>query len=179
MSLVTSLASRAARVALIGPAVTRLKRKLVRSVVSGILLAVLGGIGALFLLAALRTELERHLGPTWSPLIIGVTFCLFAGITYLVFLRPRAADAREARAAERKANNDFVRPVRRFEEKLSARPWLSVAGSLGTGFLAAFLVYLLQAKKRRNSRMARHSGNGLDTIPWSRQVVIQESEPRN
>jgi hypothetical protein len=177
MSLVTSLASRAARVALIGPAITRLKRQLVRSVVGGVLLAVLGGIGAIFLLAALRTELERHIGPTWSPLIIGVVFCIIAGVAYLSFLRPRQSDAREARAAERKAQDKFVRPTRQLEAKLSHRPWLSLAGSLGTGFVAAFLVYLLQAR-RRNSRVPRSSGNGLDTDPWSRQVVIRESEPR-
>jgi hypothetical protein len=162
---------------LIGPAIARLKRKIVRSVVGGVLLALLGGIGLLFPLAALRTELERHLGPTWSPLVIGAVFCVLAGIAYLTFLRPRQSEVRDARAAERMAHEKFVRPTRRIEAKLSAKPWLSLAGSLGTGFAAAFLVYLLRAKRRTSG--ATPQGNGLDTTPWSRRVVIQESEPRN
>jgi hypothetical protein len=177
MSLVTSLANKVARVALIGPALTRLKRNVIRSVIGGALLIVLGATGAFFLLAALRIELEHLLGSTWAALVIGVAFFLFVGIAYLAFLRPRRSDAEEARASLRRVHDKVVRPARRFEDQLGAQPWLNLAGSLGTGFVAAFLVHLLQAKRRVPLASLR-SGDGLDPAQWSREVVIHETEPR-
>ena len=176
MGLVAALAGRVARLAMVGPAMARIKRKVVRTLVGGLLLVSLGMIGVIYLLAALRVELERHLGPLWSPLIIGTVFCLFAGISYWMFLRPRRSDARIAEAVEKKVVSKFVRPAQRVEDEIARRPWLSVGASLGTGFAAAFLLQLLRGRKRREATMLSRS----ETIdqPWERQIVVRQTEPR-
>jgi len=179
MRLVAALAGRVARVTMVGPAMARIKREIARTVVGGLLLVSLGLAGIIYLLAGLRVELERHLGPLWSPLIIGAVFCLFAGISYWMFLRQRRSDARVAEAEDKKVVSKFVRPALRVEGKIARRPWLSVGASLGTGFAAALLLQLLRGRKRRaDTTLSRSLRGEALTQPWERQFIIRETEPR-
>lgn len=179
MALVASLAGRLARVAMVAPAVARIKSKVARMITGGLLLVLLGSIGVIYLLAAFRVELERYLGVVWPPVIIGVLFCVFAGIAYLMFLRPRRSDARAAEAEDKKVMKRFVRPAQRVEGKIAARPWLSFGGSLATGFAAAYLLHLLRGGKNRKDKISpQRVDDGATRQPWTRQVEIRETEPR-
>jgi hypothetical protein len=160
VSLVTSLAGRAAKVALIGPALERIKSKISRILIGGVLVGLLSLLGFIFLLAAARGGLDQLLGPTWSPLLIGVALCAAAGAMYLVFLRPRPSEEHEAKADGARIRHRFMRPARRVENEVGSRPILSTGAALVTGFAAAFLLRFL----RRRSRRARANGQGFT---WS------------
>ena len=98
LSFATLLAGRLARIALVAPALQRLKRNAVRTAIGIGLVAVLGGLGLTYLLIALRYQLEREIGPLWTPVAIGGVLALAALVAYAALLRPRRA--RRAVASE-------------------------------------------------------------------------------
>jgi hypothetical protein len=184
MPLLASLAGRAAQMALIAPALARLKRRATRTIVGGVLLLVFGGFGLAYLLIALRLELERYIGPAWTPLAIGLAFCLFAAIAYFALLRPRKSEAMSAEAQASEMRDRIVAPARRLESQVSSNPLQSVAIALAVGFAAASLLRLLRGGERRApaSPWPRRDGEAPRpeaTRPaWMREVVLRETDRR-
>jgi hypothetical protein len=184
MALLASLASRLAQVALVGPAIARLKRKAIRSAIGGALLAVFGVLGLIFLLAALRTALEREIGPIWSPVAIGAGLLVLAGIAYLVFLKPRGSETEEAATQAEAVRDRIVGPARAIEGQAAQRPLQSLAIALAVGFAGASLLRMLRG--RASSRPPRHGGYGqppphpmgAERPAWMREVVLRETDRR-
>lgn len=132
MSL-ASLAGHLAKVAVIGPAIARLKRRAVRATIGGVLVGVFGLAGLAYLLIALRHELERHLGAVYAPFAIGGALCLCALAAYLVFLRPRGNGRAALREKEERVRERIERPVRDFEGDVAGNPLKSVSIALAVG----------------------------------------------
>lgn len=185
MSLLTSLAGRAAQLALVGPVIARLKRRAIRAAVGGALIALFGVLGLVFLLTALRTELDRHLGAVWSPVAIGAGLLAIAGIAYLVFLKPRASEG-EAAASQAEAMRDkIVEPARKLEGQVAKSPLQSLAIALAVGFAAASLLRILRGRQDQAARRG-NDGTGVPPSepppprrpPWMREVVLRETERR-
>lgn len=187
MALLASLAGRFARVALVGPALTRLKRRAIRVAVGGALIFAFGIIGFAYLLVALRTELERHIGPIWTPLAIGAGLLVLAGIAYLVFIRPRGSEAQTAESQAAAIRDKIVGPARKLEGQVAERPLQTLALALAVGFAAASVLRMLRGRQQDAGRRA-HDGVG-DAAPsepppagqrpaWMREVVLRETERR-
>jgi hypothetical protein len=186
MSLVTSLAARAAQLALVGPAIARMKKRAIRAAIGGVLIALFGLLGLVYLLMALRTELDRHLGAVWSPVAIGAGLLAIAGVAYLVFLRPRASEG-EAAASQAEAMRDtIVGPARKLEGQVAKNPLQSLAVALAVGFAAASLLRLLRGRQDQAARRG-YDGTGVppgepppppQRPPWMREVVLRETERR-
>lgn len=184
MALIASLASRLAQVALVGPAIARLKRKAIRSAIGGALLALFGILGLIFLLAALRAVLEQEIGPIWAPVAIGAGLLVLAGIAYLVFLKPRRAE-REGATSEAEAVRDrIVGPARAIEGQVAQRPLQSIAIALAVGFAGATLLRMLRGG--RTPSAPRYDGYGAppphpmgaERPAWMREVVLRETDRR-
>jgi hypothetical protein len=186
VSLLTSLAGRAAQVALVGPAIARAKRKAVRFAIGGTLLALFGVIGLVYLLAALRTVLEGQIGPIWAPLAIGGGLFVLAGIAYLAFLRPRASESAKAASQADAVRDKIVGPARMLEGQVAQRPLQSLAIALAVGFAGASLLRLLRG---RESQRAPRTYDGTGQAPpphpsraerpaWMREVVLRETDRR-
>lgn len=184
MALIASLAGRLAHVALVGPAIARLKRKAIRSAIGGGLLALFGILGLVYLLAALRAVLEREIGPVWAPVAIGGGLLVLAGIAYLVFLKPRASEG-EAAATQAEAVRDrIVGPARAIEGQVAQRPLQSLAIALAVGFAGATLLRMLRGG--RTSSAPRYDGYGVppphpmgaERPAWMREVVLRETDRR-
>lgn len=184
MALIASLASRLAQVALVGPAIARLKRKAIRSAIGGALLALFGILGLVYLLAALRTALEREIGPLWAPVAIGGGLLVLAGIAYLVFLKPRAAESDAATMQADAMRDRIVGPARAIEGQVAQRPLQSIAIALAAGFAGASLLRILRG--RTPSPTPRHDGYGqppphpmgAERPAWMREVVLRETDRR-
>jgi len=186
MSLLTSLAGRAAQVALVGPVIARMKRRAIRAAIGGALLALFGLLGLAYLLTALRNELDRHLGSVWSPLAIGAGLLVIAGIAYLVFLKPRVSEG-EAAASQAEAMRDrIVGPARKLEAQVAKSPLQSLAVALAVGFAAASLLRLLRGRQDQAARRS-YDGTGApppseppppQRPPWMREAVLRETERR-
>jgi hypothetical protein len=185
MALIASLASRLAQVALVGPAIARLKRKAIRSAIGGALIALFGILALVYLLAALRTALEREIGPLWAPVAIGGGLLVLAGIAYLAFLRPRGAE-REAAASQADAMRDRIAgPARAIEGQVTQRPLQSLAIALAVGFAGATLLRMLRGG-RTPSLPPRYDGYGAppphpmgaERPAGMREVVLRETDRR-
>jgi hypothetical protein len=185
MSLLVSLAGLLAQVAMVGPAIARLKRRAIRSAIGGALIALFGILGLVYLLAALRTVLEGEIGPVWAPVAIGGGLAVLAGIAYLVFLRPRAPEGKTAAATQADAVRDrIVGPARAIEGQIAQRPLQSIAIALAVGFAAAALLRML--RDRRPPAAPRYDGygqrpphpSGAERPAWMREVVLRETERR-
>ncbi len=182
MALIASLASRLAQVALVGPAIARLKRKAIRSAIGGALIALFGILGLIYLLAALRTALEREIGPLWAPVAIGGGLLVLAGIAYLAFLRPRGGD-RETAGTEADAVRDrIVGPARAIEGQVAQRPLQSIAIALAVGFAGAALLRMLRGRAPSPPRYDRYAPpphpTGAERPAWMREVVLRETDRR-
>jgi len=185
MSFVFSMAGRLARLALVAPAITRMKRRAVRSTIGGALILVLGTLGFAYLLIAVRVELERHIGPLWAPVAIGGALCLFAGIAYLAYFRPRRARAQPAEAATAGLPPEVTASVRRLETQVANRPLQSVAVALAVGFAAAYALRLLRKDRTPAApppsspwpRAPEPRRDG-ERPPWMREVVLRETDRR-
>lgn len=181
MSLLTALAGRLASVAMVGPAIARFKRRAVQVAVGGALVAVLGGLGLAYLLIALRHELERHLGPVWTPAAIGAALLVFAGIAYLAFLRPPRSAAEEAESRTEAVRENFVSPARQVEQQITQRPLASVAAAVAVGFAVASLLRSFRGRSRRDGggEAAPRASRRPDPVPdWTREVVFREADRR-
>lgn len=184
MALIASLAGRLAQVALVGPAIARLKRKVIRSAIGGALLALFGVLGLVFLLAALRTVLEREIGPVWAPVAIGGGLLALAGIAYLVFLKPRASESQAVATQADAVRDRIVGPARTIEGQVTQRPLQSIAIALAVGFAGASLLRMLRG--RTSSPPPRYDGYGqppphpmgAERPAWMREVVLRETDRR-
>ena len=96
MRLLWSLAGQAARVAIFGSALRRLKKKTARFAMGLGLILMLGPLGLILILAGVRAEIEAMIGPVWSPIAIGGILILGSLVAYFVFMRPRKADESKA-----------------------------------------------------------------------------------
>lgn len=184
MALIASLASRLAQVALVGPAIARLKRKAIRSAIGGALLALFGILGLIFLLAALRAVLEQEIGPIWAPVAIGGGLLILAGIAYLVFLKPRATETGAAATEAEAVRDRIVGPARAIEGQVAQRPLQSLAIALAVGFAGATLLRMLRGG--RTPSAPRYDGygaapphpTGAERPAWMREVVLRETDRR-
>ena len=185
MPLLASLAGRFAQVALVGPAIARMKRKAARFAIGGALVALFGIIGLVFLLAALRTVLESQIGPIWAPLAIGGGLLLFAGIAYLAFLRPRASESTAAASQAEAVRDKIVGPARALEGQVAQRPLQSLAIALAVGFAGASLLRLLRGRQQPApppgydgyGQAPRHP-TAAERPAWMREVVLRETDRR-
>jgi hypothetical protein len=185
MPFLASLAGRAAQIALIGPMVARLKRRATRMAVGGALVALFGAFGLAYLVIGLRVGLEPHLGALWTPLAIGAAFVVLAGIVYLAFLRPRAAERASVEANAAAVRDKIVAPARRLEGQVASNPLQSVAIALAVGFAAATLLRLLRGRERPAApsspwprQPSPHEPPRGERPPWMREVVLRETERR-
>lgn len=184
MALIASLAGRLAQVALVGPAIARLKRKAIRSAIGGALLALFGVLGLIFLLAALRAVLEQEIGPIWAPVAIGAGLLVLAGIAYLVFLKPRRAEREDATSEAEAVRDRIVGPARAIEGQVAQRPLQSIAIALAVGFAGATLLRMLRGG--RTPSPPRYDGYGAppphpmgaERPAWMREVVLRETDRR-
>jgi hypothetical protein len=177
------LAGRLARIALIAPALQRLKRNAVRTAIGIGLVAVLGGLGLTYLLIALRYQLEREIGPLWTPVAIGGVLALAALVAYAALLRPRRA--RRAVASEPVGlPPELAAPLRNIESTVSKNPLPSIAVALAAGFAAAAVLRMV----RRPRPGAPRGNDGYNQAPphpagaerpaWMREVVLRETDRR-
>ncbi len=185
MPLLASLAGRVAQVALVGPFIANLKRRAIRSAIGGALIALLGILGIVYLLAALRTALDTQIGPIWSPVAIGVGLFVLAGVAYLVFLRPRASEGKTTAAKADAMRDKFVGPARALEGQVAQHPLQSLALALAVGFAGASLLRLLRGRQRPAATPG-YDGygqppphpRGAERPAWMREVVLRETDRR-
>jgi hypothetical protein len=186
VALLASLASRLAQVAVIGPALARLKRRAVRVAIGGALIGLFGVMGFAYLIVALRNGIEPYLGPIWTPVAIGGGLLLLAGIAYLVFIRPRGAEASTAEAQAAAVRDKIVGPARKLEGQVAKSPLQSLAIALAVGFAAASLLRILRGRQQAGAPRP-YDGAGLRPPPhpasserpaWMREVVLRETERR-
>jgi hypothetical protein len=181
-----SLASRAAQLALIGPAIARLKRRATRMAIGGVLVAIFGAFALAYLVIGAHIALERQIGPLWAPLAIGVAFIALAAIAYLAFLRPRASESESADARAAAVRDKIAGPARRLEGQVASNPLQSLAIALAVGFAAASLLRLLRGRERAAEpppsspwpRQAAGEPPRGERPPWMREVVLRETERR-
>ncbi len=159
MAQLASLAGRLAQVALVGPAIARLKRRAARTALGGALLALSGLGGLVFLLAALRTWLDGMIGPIWSPAAIGAGLLVCAGIAGLVFLKPRATKGEKAATQAEALHDTLVGPARAREDRVARHPLQSLAIALAAGFAGATLLRLRRGR-RPAAPLPRDDDNG-------------------
>ncbi len=184
MALIASLAGRLAQVALVGPAIARLKRKAIRSAIGGALLALFGVLGLIFLLAALRVVLEQEIGPIWAPVAIGAGLLVLAGIAYLVFLKPRRAEREDATSEAEAVRDRIVGPARAIEGQVAQRPLQSIAIALAVGFAGATLLRMLRGGRTPSPPRYDEYGAppphpmGAERPAWMREVVLRETDRR-
>jgi hypothetical protein len=186
VAFLASLASRAAQVALIGPAVARIKRRATRAAVGGVLVLVFGGFGVAYLLIALRVELERHIGPLWAPVAIGGVLCLLALVAYVALLRPRRSEHASVEAQAQAVRDRIVAPARRLEGQIVGNPLQSVALALAVGFAAASLLRMLRRDRETPAapaspwprEQAAQPRRESERPPWMREVVLRETDRR-
>lgn len=183
--MLASLVGRLAQVALIGPAVARFRRKTVRTLIGGVLIAFFGVFGLAYLLIGLRQELDWYLGPIFAPLAIGAVLFVFAGIVYLALLRPRRSDAETAARQAAAMRHKIARPARKIEEQVAGNPLQSVAAAAAVGFAAAYLLRFLRQRSKAGEGEAggrRHDDDDENTPPpWAREVlreVLREARRR-
>ncbi len=178
MALIASLAGRLAQVALVGPALARMKRKAIRTAIGGGLLVLFAILALVFLLAALRTVLEREIGPVLAPLAIGGGLLVLAGIAYLAFLRPRTTDADTPATPSELFRDRVAGPARAVEGQIAQRPLQSVAIALAVGFAGATLLRMLRGR-RQSPREDGYSRPPEADIPaWLREAAQREAERR-
>ena len=186
MSIATFLIGRAARVALIGPAIARLKRNAIRAAIGIGLVAVLGGLGLTYLLIALRHVLEREIGPLWTPVAIGGVFVLAGLIAYLVFLRPKGERPAAAETAGFGIPPGLAAPMQNLEAKVSKNPLPSLAIALAAGFAAAAVLRMVRGQRAAPPPPSGNSGygqapphpSGAERPAWMREVVLRETDRR-
>ena len=186
MSFLFSMAGRLARLALIAPAIERMKRRAVRNAIGAGLILVLGTLGVAYLLIALRFELEGLIGPLWAPVAIGGTLCLFAGIAYLVYLRPRRPRRQPAQVHTAGLPPELSASVRVLETQVANRPLQSVAVALAVGFAAAYALRLLRKDRKPAAApppsspwpRAPDTRREGERAPWMREGVLRETERR-
>jgi hypothetical protein len=184
MALFASLAGRFAQIALVGPAIARMKRNAVRDAIGGALIALFGIVGLIFLLAGLRTVLEGEIGPVWAPVAIGGGMLVLAGIAYLAFLRPRASEGKAAAIEAEAMRERIAGPARAVESQVTQRPLQSIAIALAIGFAGASLLRMLRG--RRQAPSPRYDGYGqrpphpagAERPAWMREVVLRETDRR-
>lgn len=185
MSFLFSMAGRLARLSLVGPAIERMKRRAVRGAIGAGLVLVLGALGVTYLLIALRFELEGLIGPLWAPVAIGGTLCVFAGIAYLVYLRPREPRRQPQQGPAIGIPPQISASVRSLETQVANRPLQSVAAALAVGFAAAYALRLLR-KDRAPAAPPPSSPWPRATDPlreaerqaWMREGMLREAERR-
>ena len=177
------MAGRLARIALIAPALQRLKRNAVRTAIGIGLVAVLGGLGLTYLLIALRYQLEREIGPLWTPIAIGGALALAALIAYATMLRPRRA--RRAAASEPAGlPPELAAPLRNIESTVAKNPLPSIALALAAGFAAGAVLRMLRRPRagapRGNSGYGQAAPHptGAERPAWMREAVLRETERR-
>ena len=186
MSFLFSMAGRLARLALVAPAIERMKRRAIRNAIGAGLVIVFGTLGVAYLLIALRVELEYYIGPLWAPVAIGGTLCLIAGISYLVYLRPRRPRRQPAQAPSIGIPPELSASVRGLETQVANRPLQSVAVALAVGFAAAYAMRLL--RKDRAPAAAPPPSSPWPRAPdplreaerqaWMREGMLREADRR-
>jgi hypothetical protein len=186
VSLATLLAGRVARIALLAPALARMKRNAVRAALGIGLVALFGGLGLAYLLVALRVQLEREIGPLWAPLAIGGVLALAALVAYLALLRPRRRRAPAMTAESAGLPPELGASMRTLETKVAQNPLPSIAVALAAGFAAAALLRLL---RQRSAAPRPRADGAADTAPpprtsrsepppWTRETIVRETERR-
>ena len=176
-----SLAGRLAQVALVAPALARMKRCAIRMSVGGALVLVFGLFGLAYLLIALRIAVEPLIGPLWTPLAIGGGLCLIAFVAYLGLVRPLRPMEKPLAASEEKAiPAALAEPMQRIETHVAKNPLQSVAIALAAGFAATMLLRLLRRPRPQPTRSAAaHKANGhADADAWLREMVARELDRR-
>jgi hypothetical protein len=186
MSMFTMLAGRLAQVALVGPAVARMKRRAIRSAIGIALVGLCGTLGAIYLLAAVRFELEQYIGPLWAPVAIGGVLCLVALVAYLVLLKAPRRPQAEA-AAETSSLGlppDLAAPIQQLGAQVSSKPLQSIALAVAAGFAAAMVLRMVRQRNQRKAAPQsaapppRANGRAEPDGPWVREVVLRETERR-
>lgn len=178
------LAGRLAQVALVGPAMARMKRRAIRGAIGAGLVALLGTLGMVYLLIAIRVELEYQIGPLWAPVAIGGVLCLFALVAYLVFLKPR--QRRQPAVAEMPSLGlppDLAAPVQALGAQVASKPLQSIAVAVAAGFAAAMVLRMVRQRNQRKAAPQsapppRANGRAEPEGPWVREVVLRETERR-
>jgi hypothetical protein len=184
MALLASLAGRVAQIALVRPAISRMKRRAVRAAIGGALITLFGIVGLIFLLAALRTVLEREIGPIWAPVAIGGGLLVLAGIAYLVFLRTRSSEGEAAASQTEAVRDKIMGPARVLENQVAQRPLQSLAIALAIGFAGASLLRMLRGRQREEPPPRRDGygrpphPSGAERPAWMREVVLRETDRR-
>jgi hypothetical protein len=184
MSLATLLAGRLARIALVAPALSRLKRNATRAAIGIGLVLVLGGLGLAYLLIALRYQLEREIGPLWTPLAMGGGLALAALAAYFALLRPRRPRQAAASAEAIGVPPELAASVRTLETKVANNPLPSVAVALAAGFAAAAVLRMLRRREaapppRGTTAFGTAPSTGRpEQPPWMREVLLRETERR-
>ena len=178
MALIASLAGRLAQVALVGPAIARLKRKAIRAAIGIALLALFGILGFVYLLAALRTLLEREIGPLWAPLAIAGGLLALAGIAYLAFLRPRGAESDNSASPADVVRDRMTGTARALEGQVAQRPLQSLAVALAVGFAGAMLLRLVRGRQRAARKDGPDAPSDAELAAWVREAVQREAERR-
>lgn len=185
MPLLASLAARAAQVAVVGPALARLKKRAVRAMIGGALIGLFGVMGFAYLIVALRNGVEQYLGPIWTPLAIGGFLLVLAGIAYLVFLKPRGSEASAAEAQAAAMRDKIVAPARKLEGQVAKSPLQSLAVALAVGFAAASVLRIIRGRgEPPHPRTTDGAGmppphpRGPERPAWMREVVLRETDRR-
>jgi len=173
--------------ALIAPAIARLKRNATRAALGIGLIVVFGGFGLAYLLIALSRLLEREIGPLWTPVAIGGVLCLAALGAYLALLRPRARPHASHEAAAIGLPPELAAPMRNLETRVAKNPLASIAVAVGAGFAAAALLRMLRGRRYPASpwppggvgAAQPRPGTGTSERPsWMREVLLRETERR-
>jgi hypothetical protein len=185
MPLLASLAARAAQIAVVGPAIARLKKRAVRSLIGGALIALFGIMGFAYLIVALRNGLEQYLGPIWTPLAVGGFLLVLAGIAYLVFLKPRGSEASKAEAQASAMRDKIVAPARKLEGQVAKSPLQSLAIALAVGFAAASVLRIIRGRGQQPQPRTTDGTGAPPPRPreterpaWMREVVLRETDRR-
>lgn len=161
-----------------------MKRNAVRAAIGLALVAVLGGLGLTYLLIALRHQLEREIGPLWTPLAIGGVLALTALIAYVALLRPRHAGRAAAAAPSLGMPPELAAPLRNIESTVSKNPLPSIAVALAAGFAAAAVLRIV---RRQRTGAPRGNGaygqppphpSGAERPAWMREAVLRETGRR-